>query len=490
MRGALFARFNAPGRATEIHVEIGVQTKRDKTGGACPWSVMNFCLRNVWRGTKHTPFLSAVMFLGITCGLTLASFGLILNFYSELELQMTLEEEEIEAIEDEACQEWSEIRHVRINNWDRPYSYFWLEEVEISAREPSHITWKDAVALNTSPIPTLKSPSFRSELVVQAGDKEPLKVEARVCSADFFALTRESPLQGRFWTREEEAAGAKVVVISEETNVSLFEGQGVGRKLTIHGEEFEVVGIQKEFNAFLRLDSHEPFAVQGAPEIFVPFAWTQKLRLTPYPRAFSWKPHEPGYDAFLASEDNWIDYWVEVEEDKVGEYEAFVQGYIREQRRSGRLARETTQPVRNLIQWSKQVRRHHHDKGLIWLMDILWLVLSGASFAVLLGVKFHTRVREVCIKRALGATRLRIFFEFVVEGTLSAIVLGVISVCAAYFGMRFLASYVDMMSPLTEVRWSTLFVVMAVVVGSLSFVSIFPAWKACQTPMASHLKRH
>lgn len=87
--------------------------------------------------------------------------------------------------------------------------------------------------------------SYHGDSVTLTGLDEPLHVNASMVSGDFFSVLGVQPMMGRGFTREEEKPGTRVVVLSHQLWESAFHGDRgiVGRTITMDKQSYTVIGV-------------------------------------------------------------------------------------------------------------------------------------------------------------------------------------------------------------------------------------------------------
>ena len=87
--------------------------------------------------------------------------------------------------------------------------------------------------------------SYHSDSFTLTGPEEPLHLSGLTVSGDFFSVLGTQPQLGRWFTREEEKPGTRVVVLSHELWQSAFHGDSgiIGRTITLDKENYSVVGV-------------------------------------------------------------------------------------------------------------------------------------------------------------------------------------------------------------------------------------------------------
>ncbi|HEV7522008.1 MAG TPA: ABC transporter permease [Candidatus Angelobacter sp.] len=101
--------------------------------------------------------------------------------------------------------------------------------------------------------------SYHQDSFTLAGMDQPLHVSGETVSGDFFSILGTAPLLGRGFTRDEEKPGTRVVVLSHDLWQSAFHGDRgiIGRAITLYKESYTVVGVMPAGFSF-PLDAEPP----------------------------------------------------------------------------------------------------------------------------------------------------------------------------------------------------------------------------------------
>lgn len=108
----------------------------------------------------------------------------------------------------------------------------------------------------------------------------PFQVEARYASADFFSMFDVPFARGGPWNAADDAARARVAVISKELAEKLFEGgAAVGQSLRFDQHELAIVGVLDRWRPMPHF--YDLFMAQygQAEQVFVPFSTAHELAL-------------------------------------------------------------------------------------------------------------------------------------------------------------------------------------------------------------------
>jgi putative ABC transport system permease protein len=297
---------------------------------------------------------------------------------------------------------------------------------------------------------------------ILTGGQEPERLIGAAVSADFFSMFRVRPVLGRGVLPEEDRpGGAKVVVLSQGLWQRHFGSDPgvVGKQLTLNGTNYSVVGIAP---AQLQLPSRA--------ELWVPLAMdpAQANRRDDF--------------LFVAAR--------------------LKSGASLEQARAEMLtitARlEQQYPASNtgwradVVPLQEQIVGNMRPVLLVLLAGVgLVLLIACTNVANLLLARASTRERELAIRAALGAGRLRLARQLVTEAVLLSLLGGALGVLLAYWGTDFLLR----MSPQDIPRIREVHVDLRVLgfAGLLSLVTglLFgsvPAWQATKPNLDESLK--
>jgi len=98
----------------------------------------------------------------------------------------------------------------------------------------------------------------------------------------------------------------------------------------------------------------------------------------------------------------------------------------------------------------------------------------------------YSRIKEIGIRRAIGATRMNIMSQFIVEATFLGFIGGIAGVFIGIIGIQYLASKgnTDMMM----VQWWMPFLSVFAAMLTGFFAAIYPAWSASKLDPVEALK--
>jgi putative ABC transport system permease protein len=258
--------------------------------------------------------------------------------------------------------------------------------------------------------------------------------------------------QGRFFTRQEAQRAANVVVLGSDTAEELFGSDpAVGKEVEIDGDLFTVVGV------------------------FAPQKQVFGGGKNPNDNA----AHFPTL-TFHKIHPEILDHWISVKYDDP----------------KNKVAVEDE--IRELLRRRRKVRADQPDNFAIFSSDAiltLWNQLTSGLFIFLVGVasvglmvggvgvmnimlvSVTERTREIGVRKALGATRKNIMFQFTLEAVALCALGGVIGIVVGGLLTLLLKLILGAVLPAEmSVAWSTIAFVVSCAIGLL--FGIYPAWKA------------
>ncbi|HYL92392.1 MAG TPA: ABC transporter permease, partial [Alphaproteobacteria bacterium] len=311
--------------------------------------------------------------------------------------------------------------------------------------------------------------SWRNNPTVLTGVQQALHLEGKVVSADFFSTLGVQPSPGRGFTRAEEKAGTRVVVISHALWQSTFGGDPgiVGRNITLNSQSYTVVGVAPA--GFL-------YPIQTpAPQVWTTLALDAQ---TDDPKS---KPATEQRGLHMLQVVGRLKEGTTLSQARA-EMELITQGIAKQnpenKRHSGA---QLTPELDDLVGDVKP--------ALMVLLAAVGCVLliACANLANLLLARATNRVREVSIRIALGATRRRIIGQMLLEGMLLGLGGSVLGLLMASSGLRLLTRIAPQDIPrLGEIRLDGTVLAFAVLLGAFTAIA-FALVPAMQTARAGSL---
>lgn len=290
----------------------------------------------------------------------------------------------------------------------------------------------------------------RSARIAIGGGKER---DIRVLGVDpAYATVRNLEiLSGRFFDAEDSLSRAKVAVVTQTYARTVYgsEAEAKEKSIRIESLSFTIVGVFRE-----RVETFGQSEI-GTDTILIPYS-TGRYSLS-------------GTDTAAVKE---LFFSVSDAGD-VPRASALIQKIIQSRHRP-----ESVYRVENLTQLLSVASRTANALTIMLLaISLLILIVSGIGIMNIMLANVRTRIREIGIRKAIGATNREIKLQFLTESVLMSLtggIVGTILGLAVPFSVRFLTEY--------RIPISGLSVIIAIFVASLVGVifGTVPATRAAQ----------
>ncbi len=238
------------------------------------------------------------------------------------------------------------------------------------------------------------------------GGGEPERLQGYKVSANLFHTLGVAPARGRAFLPEEDRPGSdRVVVLSHGLWQRRFGGDAdlIGREINLNGGAYRVIGVMPaDFRYFFKTDVWTPIAFTPADEKFEPNCLVVGARLKP----------DVSIDQARA------------------EVDRLYLGQLNNPKSDSRVGLKQLQEI-----MTQNVKR------------MLWILFAAVGFVLLIAcanvanlslARASVRHRELAIRTALGAGRLRVVRQLLVESAMLAVLGGACGLLLAHWGIQFL----------------------------------------------------
>ena len=299
---------------------------------------------------------------------------------------------------------------------------------------------------------------------ILAGADHPERVQGSWITADGFQTLGSTPLLGRTFRRDESKPGSpEVVILNYGLWQSAYGGKPdiIGSTITLNAKPATVVGVMPQGFGFPDTSSlWQPFPddVQSAEEHRGSHGWPVWARL------------KPGVT--------------------LGQVQAELDTL------AARL--EHDHPVTNTnLRWRAFLARDEatrHEKRPVTLMMgavLAVLFIACGNVANLLLARAASRSREIAVRAALGAGRVRIIRQMLTESLLLGALGGAFGLILTFWETDFVLSFIPVEIPFWirfETDWRVMTFALCATVGASMFFGIFPALHASRPDLTQELK--
>ena len=435
--------------------------------------MLGYMVRIALKSLRRNPVLSALAVCGIGLGIAVAT-TFVTTMYTFAGHPIPHKD--------------SSLRYVQMDSWDPERSW----DDDDPAKIPDQMTYLDVRGIMKSGIPAYQSGMYKAFLTVHPAEENqrPYRLDVRMCFGDFFPMFEIPFIFGGGWDEGADAGPEPVVVIDAETNQKLFGGEdSVGRTVRIEDREFTVVGVMAPWKPFPKYyDTHNgPF---DAPEsIFMPFNWVEPMEIYSAGNDSNWKGYDGNeFEDFLGSESVWLQMWVQLDgEQKVQEYQSFLDAYALEQKKLGRFGRPINNKLLTVQEWLDEQEVVPDEARSMMIIGLLFLVVSSVNLIGILLGKFLARSPEVGVRRALGASRKSVFLQHVIECEIIGVLGGAVGLVLSFGGLRLIGGlFEEDFNFVLDINMMLAGLALALVSGLIA--GVYPAWRICRISPAVHLK--
>jgi putative ABC transport system permease protein len=381
--------------------------------------------------------------------------------------------------------------YVRLDNWDPTRAYI----PEDPKSMPTQITYRDMRGLMESKIPTRQTGTFNSRMFIYPDPKmaRPYKERVRLVFSDFFPMFAVPFQYGGPWDKAADAKPESVIVIDQANNQKLFGGgNSVGRTVRIEDRDFKVIGVLADWQPSYRYYdlTNGPVKVEG---LFIPFNLTPIMKINSSGNSDGWKDSGNTFEEGLASEQVWIQFWAELPTaEKQREYRDWVNHYVMDQKKLGRFQRPLHTEVLSMKQLFEIMNVVPSSVRSMSVVSILFLVVCSLNLVGLLLGKFLARVPEVSVRRALGASRMQIFWQHVVECELIGVAGGLLGMSLSVVLLRVLNKVMNSSvgNTISGIALDGEMVLVAIFLSLVAglLAGVYPSWRVCTVAPAMQLK--
>jgi putative ABC transport system permease protein len=323
------------------------------------------------------------------------------------------------------------------------------------------------------------------------GDTKPVFSPTRYTSADFFAMF-DAPWQfGAGWNAADDAAEARVAVISAALNEQLFGGaNSLGKEIIVRGQPLRIIGVLKPWHVKPHYWDLTLGSYTDTEDLFLPFSTAMALKVGHWGNMECWGRRRTGGSPLdLAATCAWVQYWVEFDKpEDAAAYRDYLVAYSEAQRAAGRFERPTNVRLRNVMDWLGAQKVLPADVRLQTWLAFGFLAVCVVNMVGLLLAKTLRRSGEIGVRRALGATRGDIFRQFLVEAGLLGVAGALLGLLFAQGGLWLVRQSPNDYAPLAELDAAMLALTLGLALLASLIAGLLPAWRAALVTPATQLK--
>jgi len=289
-----------------------------------------------------------------------------------------------------------------------------------------------------------------SSATVEFGDRRLESVNVSGLSAEWVEVNGGDVYPGRTFTRFEDLSNSPVAVINRKLEDQLFRGRDpIGQTIHIAGSPFVVIGVYAQ----------PPSLFSGAAPPFVGIPHGAFVKSVPYFKGWmrlAVAP-SPGY----------------TQQESMDEVVATL--------RSLRGLKPGQDNTFSIVTQDKLLDSWNQVTGMFFLVMLvlssIGLMVGGVGVVAIMMISVTERTREIGVRKALGATRRAILWQFLVEASTLTLVGGAIGMLGGGL-LAFLISHITPI-PANVPLWSIVAALLASALTGVGF-GLYPASRAAR----------
>jgi putative ABC transport system permease protein len=355
------------------------------------------------------------------------------------------------------------------------------------------LSYIDVSALMHAHAAKRQTPIYSTVLKGRAADSSaaPFQIVAPAVSSDFFAMFDAPFAFGGPWTRADDAAAAPVAVIPRKLNDKLFGGaNSVGKTLLLDGSSYRIVGVLDRWPLVPRFYNLHVGAYANVDELFFPFTRAISSHAAVISGTSCQFKLVQAWDELIASECLWMQFWAELPtRADADNYRTFLNNYAADQQRAGRFRWPPHTQMRNVRQWLKYQHIVPSELSILVLTSFAFLFVCLMNAMGLMLAKIMTRMQDIGVRRALGASRRAIAAQCLVESAVIGILGALLGLVLTMLGVLLMrAVFAEGYARLTYITVPTVTFEVVLAIAATMLAALYPTWRAAHVEPALQLK--
>jgi predicted permease len=304
-----------------------------------------------------------------------------------------------------------------------------------------------------------------------SGTSEPALINASRLTASIFPALGVSPIMGRVFTQQEDESSQQLAVLSYQTWRSRFHGDAhiIGQKLLLDRKPYEIIGVMPREFEFPLVPGQ-----LNRSELWVPMSFTQPELVQ---GAGSWSYYVVGrLKRGITPQQS--------QQDAGGAALEIMRNF------PPALSARHIHPVVESLDESTVAQARPLVRTLFFSVSVV-LFIACANLAGLLLVRVIRRRREISVRLALGARRVAVVRQSLVEAMLLSIGGGMLGLAIAAAGLRIGVSFLPETLPRVNsisLDWKVVAFALGLAIVTGLLCGLIPAFSAARSSVNDALK--
>jgi putative ABC transport system permease protein len=371
----------------------------------------------------------------------------------------------------------------------------WGPQQNEKGEPPGALNYVDAMALIKAHQASRMTLVYMISLSTLPNDANsvPVSADGYAVTADFFTMFNVPFLYGSGWSAADDDGRAADIVVTQEFNQRMFGGaNSVGRKITLSGHDYRIVGVAKHWDPSPRFyDVWEEGGFDNPPDYYLLLNRALDLQTDNAGRnscrgAITYND----WNSYLQSNCVWLMPWVELDTSSdVSRYRDFLESYSADQQRAGRYGWKPNVRLPGVMKWLEVRKVVPPESRISLVVALCFFIICLVNTIGLLLAKFMRRAGEIGVRRALGATRYEIYAQYLVEAAAVGLTGGLLGLLLTALGMSGVGLLFEPeIARLAHLDVSLIGLTLVLAIFATVAAAFYPAWRAAQVQPAWQLK--
>jgi putative ABC transport system permease protein len=200
-------------------------------------------------------------------------------------------------------------------------------------------------------------------------------------------------------------------------------------------------------------------------------------------------PSDNSFEGHLNSECVWLQFWAELptQADR-DDYHQFLDNYVNDQKKLGRFPRPLDNRLNDVPQWLTYNEVVSKDSEALVGLSFMFLAVCMLNTIGLILAKFLRRSGEIGLRRAVGASKLTLFYQYLVETGVIGVSGGLLGILFGWLGLIGVRHLIDGSDHYAHMDWTMIGVSLLLAIVASMLAGLYPAWRVVRIPPAIYLK--
>lgn len=361
-------------------------------------------------------------------------------------------------------------------------------------RLPDQLTYRDATNLMQAHAALRQAAMYGISQVLLPKQGEPFPMSGRATYRDFFSMFDVPFHAGAPWSQQDESEHRNVIVLGSTAAAKLFpKGDALGQEVRLEAGSFRVVGVLEPWAPSPRFYDAAGSAFGRDEQVLMPFTTAVNHEIPINGSIGCHSRPAPGFAGQMASDCIWVQLWVELPDTEAqNSFRRFLANYAADQKRAGRFAWPALVRLSNVRQWLQIEHIVPDEVRLNSLLSLGFLLVCLVNAIGLMVARFAGRTGAYAIRRALGASRIDIFLQCMMETAMIGALGGMLGVALTELGLAQQRSMLKAVSisavQLAHLDTNLMVLTLLLAIGAALVSGLYPAFRAARISIGWQLK--